>query len=56
MFIMDFGICISSRPVQFMNEKSPILVTVFGINVLLQPNTNSFVSVLIMALHELRES
>ena len=47
---------IETKLVQPKNALTPMVVTVFGMNVFLQPTTNSLVLVLMMALQFPRES
>ena len=56
MDVTELGMIAEVRPVQLLKAKFPIEVTVFGMTVFLQPDTNSLVLVLMMALQFSRES
>ena len=56
MDVTELGMIAEVRPVQLLKAKFPIEVTVFGMTVFLQPDTNSLVLVLMMALQLFRES
>ena len=56
MEITELGISIEVKLLQPLNALYPIVVTEFGMTVFLQPETNSLVLVLIMALQFSRES
>ena len=56
MLVTLLGISTEVRLVHQMNAHSPILVTLLGITVFLQPKINVLVAVSIIALQLLRES
>ena len=56
MLVTDFGIVILLKSEQFSNAFSPMLVTVFGMTVVLQPVINVLEAVSMIALQLLRES
>jgi hypothetical protein len=56
MLVTLSGILIEDKFVQLKKARSPILVTEEGIMVFWQPTNNLFDEVIIIALHESRES
>ena len=56
MLVTLFGIVMEFRPLQPSKASSPIIVTLFGMDVFLQPVIRVLVSVSIIALQLLRES